>query len=157
MDEGKIKIPSNSTLRNGAQQFFQINSMLPYLGEFAREYTIEELNKVITKSLPPKAYGKYCGDGGDDLDDEDEILELLSMIDTKLDLKAEVAFLERKENPKLNNSDRKSDKNKGKQNNGGEGGKSKDDKAKPCFKHDGEHDWRDCPDNKNRRPQNESK
>jgi hypothetical protein len=124
--------------------------MLPYLGEFAREYTIEELNKVITKSLPPKAYGKYCGDGGDDLDDEDEILELLSMIDTKLDLKAEVAFLERKENPKLNNSDRKSDKKMGKQNNGREGGKSKEDKAKPCFKHDGKHDWRDCPDNKNR-------
>jgi hypothetical protein len=77
----------------------------PVPGEFAREYTIEELNKVITKNLPPKAYGKYCGDGGDDLDDKDEILELLSMIDTKLDLKAEVAFLERKENPKLNNSD----------------------------------------------------
>ena len=55
MDDGKIKIPSNSTLRNGAQRSFQINSMLPYLGEFAREYTIEELNKVITKSLPPKA------------------------------------------------------------------------------------------------------
>ena len=158
MDDGKIKIPSNSTLRNGAQRFFQINLMLPYLGEFAREYTTEELNKIITKSLPPKAYGKYCGDGGDDLDDEDEILELLSMIDTKLDLKAEVAFLERKENPKLNNSDRKSDGNKkGKQSNGGEGGKSKEDKAKPCFKHDGKHDWRDCPDNKNRRPQSESK
>jgi len=29
MEEGKIKIPSNSTLRNGAQRFFQINSMLP--------------------------------------------------------------------------------------------------------------------------------
>jgi hypothetical protein len=66
--------------------------MLPYLGESAREYTIEELNKIITKSLPPKAYGKYCGDGGDDLDDEDEILELLSMIDTKLDLKAKMAY-----------------------------------------------------------------
>ncbi len=27
----------------------------------------------------------------------------------------------------------------------------------PCHKHDGEHDYRDCPDNKNRRPQSESK
>jgi hypothetical protein len=89
MEAGKIKIPSNTTLRNGAQRFFQMNTMLPYLGELARELTVEELNKIITKSLPPKAYGKYCGDGGDDMDDEDEILDLLSSIDTKLDLKAE--------------------------------------------------------------------
>ena len=159
MEEGKIKIPANSSLRSGAQRFFQMNTMLPYLGEYARELTIEELNKVITKSLPPKAYGKYCGDGGDDMDDEDEILDLLSSIDTKLDLKAEVAFLKRKENnaKNINNSNGKSsDKNKGKQNNGGENGKSKDDKPKPCYKHDGEHDYRDCPDNKNRRPQPQS-
>jgi hypothetical protein len=27
----------------------------------------------------------------------------------------------------------------------------------PCHKHDGEHDYRECPDNKNRRSQSESK
>jgi hypothetical protein len=27
----------------------------------------------------------------------------------------------------------------------------------PCHKHDGEHDYRDCPDNKNCRPQSKSK
>ena len=100
MDQGQIKIPTGITLRNGAQRFFQINKLLPYLGTFAHEYDIEGLNKVITASLPPKAYGKYCGDGGNDLDDKDEILDLLSIIDTKLALKEEVAILERKANPK---------------------------------------------------------
>ena len=93
------------------------------------------------------------------MDDEDEILDLLSNIDTRLDLKAEVAFLERKEsNAKNNNNsnDKSSGKNKGKQSNGGEKGKSKDEKFKPCYKHDGEHDYRDCPENKNRRPQPQS-
>ncbi len=36
-------------------------------------------------------------------------------------------------------------------------GESKGERKMPCRKHDGEHDWRDCPDNKNRRPQSESK
>ena len=92
LDQGQIKIPTGITLRNGAQRFFQINKLLPYLGTYAHEYDIEGLNKVITASLPPKAYGKYCGDGGNDLDDKDEILDLLSIIDTKLALKEEVAI-----------------------------------------------------------------
>jgi hypothetical protein len=31
------------------------------------------------------------------------------------------------------------------------------EKKMPCRKHDGEHDWRNCPDNKNRQPQSKSK
>jgi len=41
---------------------------------------------------------------------KDEILDLLSIVDTKLDLKEEVAILEKKANPKSDNSDWKSDK-----------------------------------------------
>ena len=153
LDKGEIKIPSGVTLRNGAQRFFQINKLLPYLGIFAHEYDIEGLNKVITASLPPKAYGKYCGDGGDDLEDKDEILELLSIIDTKLDLKEQVAILERKANPKSDDSDRKSGKNKG-----GQSNNDSKPKSNPCKKHDGAHDWKNCPDNpyKNK-PKGESK
>ena len=140
LDQGQIKIPTGITLQNGAQRFFQINKLLPYLGTYAHEYDIEGLNKVITASLPPKAYGKYCGDGGDDLDNKDKILDLLSMIDTKLALKEEVAILERKANPKSDNSNRKSDKNKG-------GQSESKSKPNPCKKHDGAHDWKNCPDN----------
>ena len=105
LDAGKIKNPPGVSLRNGAQRFFQINKLITYLGIHAHEYNIEGLNKVITASLPPKAYGKYCGNGGDSLDDKDEILDLLSNVDTKLDLKEEVAILEKKANPKSDNSD----------------------------------------------------
>jgi len=100
LDAGEIKNPPGVSLRNGAQRLFQINKLIPYLGIYAHEYDIEGLNKVITASLPPKAYRKYCRNGGDDLDDKDEILDLLSIIDTKLDLKEIVAILEKKPNPK---------------------------------------------------------
>jgi hypothetical protein len=43
--------------------------MLPYLGIFAHKYNIKELNKIIVKSLLPKAMYKYCGGSGDDLED----------------------------------------------------------------------------------------
>jgi hypothetical protein len=140
LDQGQIKILTGITLQNGAQQFFQINKLLPFLGTYAHEYDIEGLNKVITVSLLPKAYEKYCGDGGDDLDNKDEILDLLSIIDTKLALKEEVAILERKANLKPDNSNRKSDKNKG-------GQSESKSKPNPCKKHDGAHDWKNCPDN----------
>jgi len=71
LDAGKIKIPPGVSLLNGVQWFFQINKLIPYLEIYAHEYDIEGLNKVITASLPPKAYGKYCGNGGDNLDDKD--------------------------------------------------------------------------------------
>ena len=142
LDQGQIKIPPGVTLQNGAQRFFQINKLLPFLGIYAQEYDIEGLNKVITASLLPKAYGKYCRDGGDDLDDKDKILDLLSIIDTKLALKEEVAILEKKANPKSDNSDRKSDKHKG-----GQSNNESKLKPNPCKKHDGAHDWKNCPDN----------
>ena len=129
------------TLQNGAQWFFHINKLIPFLEIYAQEYDIEWLNKVITACLPSKAYGKYCKDGGDNLDNKDEILDLLSIIDTKLDLKEEVAILEKKANPKPDNSNWKSDKHKGGQSN------NKKSKPNPCKKHDGAHDWENCPDN----------
>ena len=106
LDAGKIKIPPGVSLQNGAQRFFQINKLIPYLGIYTHENDIEGLNKIITASLPPKAYKTYCGNVGEDLDNKDEILELLSIIDTKLDLKEEVVILEKKVNPKFDNSDR---------------------------------------------------
>ena len=80
-----------------------------------------------------------------------DILDMMSMIDAKLALKKEVAALEQQQQKSKGSQQ---SNNKGKSNNGGE---SKWEKRMPCRKHDGEHDWRDCPENKNRRPQSESK
>ena len=110
MDKGKIRIPENN-LRKGTERLFEINKLIPYLGIYAREYTIEEMNKVIVESLPPKAMVKYVGEGGDDLEDEDDILELMQTIDNKFKLKAEAAALERKSNPKEHSNHSKKRKN----------------------------------------------
>jgi hypothetical protein len=53
-ESSKIKIPY-SNLRKGTERLVQINKLLPYLGIHAHKYTIEQLNKIITKSLTPKA------------------------------------------------------------------------------------------------------
>ena len=110
--------------------------MLPFLGVRAKSYDVEELNKIIVKSLSPKAMQKYAGDDGDELDDLTDILDMMTMIDTKLALKKEVAALEQQQQKSKGNQQ---SNNKGKSNNGGE---SKGDKKQPCRKHDGEHDWR---------------
>ena len=57
MDKGKIRIPENN-LRKGTERLFEINKLIPYLGIYAREYTVKEMNKVIVESLPPKAMVK---------------------------------------------------------------------------------------------------
>jgi hypothetical protein len=68
MENGSIKIPETS-LRVGTYRLIQINQMLPYLGIGAKSYNAENLNKIIVKSLSPKAMQKYVEDGGDNLDD----------------------------------------------------------------------------------------
>ncbi len=126
--------------------------MLPFLGVRAKLYDVEDLNKIIVKSLNPKAMLKYVGDGGDELDNLTNILNMMSMVDAKMALKKEVAALEQQQQQSKGNQQ---SNNRRKSNNGGE---SKGEKKMPCRKHDGKHDWRDCPNNnKNRRPQSKSK
>ena len=146
MDKGKIGIPENN-LRKGTERLFKINKLLLYLGIYAQEYTIEETNKVIVKSLPPKVMVKYFGEGGDDLEDEDDILELMQTIENKFKLKAEAAALELKANPKEH-----SNHSKGKEKSSD--GCSKSGGKNPCRKHDGAHEWKDCP---NYKPPNKAK
>jgi hypothetical protein len=86
---------------------------------------------------------KYVGEGGDDLEDTNNILDLMSMIDTKLQLTKEMEALE-KQQTKKSNQQSKDKKSKN--------GESKGERKMPCRKHDGDHDRRDCPDNKNCRP-----
>jgi hypothetical protein len=78
---------------------------LPYLGINATEYSTIELNKIIVKSLPAMAKRKYLVDGGDNLEDQADILELMTQLDTKFRLKKEFAELEKQS---LNNKQGKS-------------------------------------------------
>ncbi len=58
MESGIIKIPQNN-LQSRTYQRIQINRLMPYLGIYAHQYTIKEMNKIIVKSLSPKAIQKY--------------------------------------------------------------------------------------------------
>ena len=154
MENGDIKIPEND-LRAGTYRIFQINRLLPYLGIYATEYSTIELNKIIVKSLPAMAKRKYLVDGGDDLEDQADILELMTQLDTKFRLKKEFAELEKQS---LNNKQGKSNQSSNNGNNkggNGNGNGKKSSNSNPCRKHDGAHEWKDCPDNKSN--QNKSK
>jgi hypothetical protein len=70
-EDGKIKI-SETNSRIGTYRLIQINRMLPFLGVCAKLYGVEDLNKIIAKSLSPKAMQKYVGDNGDELDNLDD-------------------------------------------------------------------------------------
>jgi len=144
MESGMLKIPENN-LRVGTYRLIQINKMLPYLGLQAKSYDIGDLNKIIVKSLSPKAMGKYVGEEGDELDDVSDILSLMSVIETKLQLKKEVKALEEEKQRKQKSNQQSNDKGK-------KGGDAKGEQKKnPCRKHDGAHDFRDCPDNPHRK------
>ena len=111
MENGSIKIPETS-LRVGTYRLIQINRMLPYLGIGAKSYDAKNLNKIIVKSLSPKAMQKYVGDGSVDLDDINNILDLMSLIDSKLSLKREVAALEQQQNKMKSGNQQSKDKAK---------------------------------------------
>ncbi len=140
MEKGLIKIPENN-LRNGTYPLIQINRMIPFLGTSARKYSIEDLNKIIVNSLTPKAMYKYMGEGGDDLDDQTDILDLILMINTELQFNKETKALEQQQQSKKSNQNQQSNKK----------GESKGEQKKnPCRKHGGAHDYKDCPDHKNK-------
>ncbi len=144
MENGDIKIPE-SNLRTGTYRLFQINRLLQYLGIYATKYSIVELNKIIVKSLPATARRKYMEDGGDDLEDQADILEMMTQLDKKFRLKKEFAELEKKSSNNNNNSN-KQGKSQSSGSKGGNGNEKK--QSNPCKKHDGAHEWKDCPDNK---------
>jgi hypothetical protein len=58
---------------------------------------------------------KYIGKGGDDLDNTTNILDLMLMIDTKLQLKKETEALEKQQSKKANQSNQQSKEKKTKQ------------------------------------------
>jgi hypothetical protein len=51
MEKGDLEI-TKADLRAGTHRLLQINRLLPFLGIYAEEYSLIELNKIIVKSLP---------------------------------------------------------------------------------------------------------
>ena len=144
MESGMLKIPDNN-LQVGTYRLIQINKMLPFLGLQTKSYDVGDLNKIIVKGLPPKAMGKYVGDEGDKLDDVSDILNLMSTIETKLQLKKEVKALEEEKQRKQKSNQQSNDKGK-------KSGEAKGQQKKnPCCKHNGAHNFKDCPDNPHRK------
>jgi hypothetical protein len=90
--------------------------------------------------------GKYVGKEGNELDDVADILTtLMSVIKTKLQLKKEVKALEEEKQRKQKSNQQSNDKGK-------KGGDAKGEQKKnPCRKHDGAHDFKDCPENPHRK------
>ncbi len=87
-------------------------------------------------------------DGGDDLEDQADILEMMTQLDKKFRLKKEFAELEKKPSNNSNNNNNNNKQGKS-QSSGSKGGNGNEKKhSNPCNKHDGAHEWKDCPDNK---------
>ena len=137
MENGEIKI-LESELRAGAY----------------RMTTLHENQHIIVKSLPPLAMWKYIEGGGDDLKDQANILKFMTQLNTKFRLKKQ--FVEQEKNASGNNNNGgKSNNQLGKNGSSGNGGKKK--QFNPCRKHDGAHEWKDCPDNSNNKEKSQSK
>ena len=89
------------------------------------------------------AQRKYLEEGGDDLEDPTDILELMMQLDKKFRLKKEFADQEKQSSNNNNTNKSKSGQLSG-------NGKNNNQKksGNPCRKHDSAHEWKDCPDNK---------
>jgi hypothetical protein len=116
-----------------ARRMFQINDDLVYFKTNATKFTMEEMaEEVIPNSLKPTARLEYIKQGGKKLTTEKAILDLCDEIGDYLN---EANKIER---------DRKNRNDHDKSNRSNE----RSNKPNPCKKHSGQHDWKDCPDNK---------
>ena len=97
---------------------------------------------------------KYIEGGGDDLEDQADILKFMTQLDTKFRLKKQFVEQEKKESGNNNNGG-KSNNQLGMNGSSGNGGKKK--QSNPCRKHDGAHEWKDCPGNSNNKEKSQSK
>ena len=95
--------------------------------------------------------GKYIRAEGDELADVNDILNMMSMIDTKLQQKKEVKALEEEKQQKNKSNQQSNDKGK-------KSGEAKEEQKKNhCCKHDGAHNFKDCPNNlKNKKDSSKS-
>ena len=146
MEDGKLKLPEDQPLRDSVDRLFAINREIPYLGTKGEKLSVRSLNKIIIKTLPLRAMVEYIKQGGEDLTDEEEILNTIDDVDMCLMLDAQV---QRARKSERNNHDEKRHEPKVK-----EGSSTSTNstgikqESSLCKIHDGAHLWKDCPDNK---------
>ena len=90
MEDGKLKLPEDQPLRDSVDRLFAINREIPYLGTKGEKLSVRSLNKIIIKTLPLRAMVEYIKQGGEDLTDEEEILNTIDDVDMCLMLDAQV-------------------------------------------------------------------
>jgi hypothetical protein len=123
------------------EQLSGINDDQELLSKEINTFSVQEMAKrIIPKNLKTAANPKYYDKCGDNLRDKEEIIELCCRISTMLKREANASFDNRENHENRNNSRPRGDKA-----NSNHVTENRD--AAPCRKHDGAHQWKDCPDN----------
>eukprot|EP00569_Conticribra_weissflogii_P001713 CAMPEP_0171353774 /NCGR_PEP_ID=MMETSP0878-20121228/44367_1 /TAXON_ID=67004 /ORGANISM="Thalassiosira weissflogii, Strain CCMP1336" /LENGTH=369 /DNA_ID=CAMNT_0011859729 /DNA_START=55 /DNA_END=1165 /DNA_ORIENTATION=+ len=172
------KRPNKMDPTEYVERVFTINERLTYFERGASPLSAKQINrKIITKNIGGTFKSKYILQGGDDLDDEDDILDMINKISKcvaaqneddeseRKQTKRESKFAEestKKINPNIQQhvanmmeSMRKQTKRESKF--AEESTKKINPNIQqPCRKHDGKHDWRNCPDNPNNKLTNKT-
>ena len=146
MEDGKLKLPEDQPLRDSIDRLFAINREIPYLSTKGEKLSVRALNKIIVKTLPLRAMAEYVKQGGEDLDNEEAILEKMDEVDMRLELDDQV-YRAREAERQRNKHDEKRHEPKVKDESSTSTGNSNKESS-ACKLHDGAHLWKDCPDNK---------
>ena len=147
MEDGKLKLPEDQPLRDSINRLFAINREIPYLSTKGEKLSVQTLNKIIIKTLPLQAIVEYIKKGGEDLTDEDEILEKINDVDMCLMLDAQVKQAQKSERGDSHDEKRHGPKAKEESSTSTNSTGNKQESSL-CKIHDGAHLWKDCPDNK---------
>ena len=151
MSDGELHYEGHDH-EKAAERLFQINKDLGLLNANVEPFSTRDMIRKmgLPKNLKAKARLRYIDKGGKELDTADEAIELC--LDIKEYLNEEIAYENEKRsreqknrgngnsgNARNNDTDRSSDKPSS--------DSSGEKKSNPCRRHDGKHDWNDCPDN----------
>ena len=144
-------------LEENVERAFEINRQSSYMSTAGTIMSDKELDKrCISKRLSTGVRKQYIQSGGDILSAEDGILEHVrkaSRVSKKLrDVETDARNYR---NDQDDRKDRSQGGDKG-SDRGNQRNQSNDDSVNPniknpCRKHDGKHDWSNCPDNPNRK------
>ena len=149
MLEGKLTYEGHDHLAV-AERLFQINDQHELLGPGIEKFsTRKTARRIIPKNLKSKAKLKYHDKGGTHKDSKQGILDVVEEVTEYLDVEIE----EERETRDEQKSRGRNHKDKTNPT-----GRQSDDEASeeeetsefrnPCRKHNGAHDWKDCPENK---------
>ena len=134
----ETQCPKNTPFDEGAQRLFAMNDKLVFYCEGAEKLSPKELNKrVISKAfLPGSARLIYHQKDGPLETTKKGILKKLRLVQQEMELVKSIADEDKAKKRRQPRND----------------GKSNDDepsteRKNPCRKHNGEHEWKDCPDN----------